>query len=589
MQWRGTEDYRCVKSNELVCFCTSSHELSSQLVCSDACFLKFFSNGNGLESYIVDDVNTSEDEVARRQAEEDLRLYGNRPQPAETIDDNECYESVDQTKTQPKQDISEAELADQRPLMMQTISEGETHTTKLVTAMDWNSGASPLDSWLNQSAIPSLLPEPVEEPPQVSMKDLIERETEEIKVFRNVHVSIAPAIETRATHGDNEDFINLSLGAQVYYRNIMDRYPRIPTYLARRLAEGNLERAQRLEARRLEPREAGRLEPREARGLGPREAGRLEPREAGRLEPREARGLGPREAGRLEPREAGRSKPLRLEARRLEALESKRKRRRFFNFGAHRNAENIKAQGNAEKTQAQHNAEIVKAQRKVEKFKAQRKAEKVKAQRKAEKFKAQRKAEEVKKQRKAEKFIARLEAHRLKAEKIKAQRKAEIERRCQDLKPPIPLDILPQMISFRAAIEIPQPLTESDWEVLRTQLRPQSLGLEPPEEQAVNQIESLPYRSPKHESSHDGFWQGGCPRRRPSSADSLHSRSSSMNSSLHGSGKLIAVQSNNRMSGYDPETTRGLPPPPVDISEQKCFECDICGEPIQVRRRREWQ
>lgn len=164
--------------------------------------------------------NVSEAAVARRQAEEDLRLYGKRPQPAEVLDD---YESGDQTKKQPKRDTSDAELVDQRPVMMHRIGERETHTTKLVTAMDWNSGASPLDSWLNQSAIPSLLPEPVEEPPQVSVTDLIERETEEIKIFRSVHVSMAQAIETRATHGDNEDFANLSLGAQVYYRNIMDR------------------------------------------------------------------------------------------------------------------------------------------------------------------------------------------------------------------------------------------------------------------------------------------------------------------------------------------------------------------------------
>ena len=407
----------------MVCVRTSSNELISQLVCSDACFLKFFPNCNGLEPRF-DNAQVSEDDVARRQAEEDLRLYGNRPQPAETIDD---YESADETKKQSKRYASEFELADQTPLTMHRIGECETHTTQFVTAMDWNSGASPLDSWLNQSAIPSLLPGPVEEPPQVFTKDLIERETEEIKVFRTVHVSMALAIEKlRANHRDNEDFANLSLGAQIYYRNIMDRYPQIPIYLARRLAERNLERAQRLE----------------------------------------------------------------------------NQRRNMI---------------------------------------------------------------------------------------VKAQRKIEIERRCQNLQPPIPPNILPRISSFRAAIEICQPLTESAWELLRPQLRIQSLGMKPPEEQAVNQIESLRNISPIHGSSHEGFWQGGRPRRRPSSADSLHSRSSSMNSSLHGSGEIIATQRNGWMSGRDPETVRGLPPPPVDISKQKAFECNICGQTILVERRREWQ
>ena len=446
-----------------------------------------------MESYL-ENIDVSEDDVARRQAEEDLRLYGNRPQPADAIGD---HESADQKKTQPKRELSKAELADQRPLIMRRIGERAAPTTQLVTAMDWNSGASPLHSWLNQSAIPSLLPEPVEEPPQVSMKDLIERETEEIKVFRSVHVSMAHEIETRAYHGDNEDFANLSLGAQVYYRNIMDRYPQIPTYLARRLAEGNLERAQRLEASRL-----------------------IQEREKSR---------------QLEILE-------REKSRQLEILEREKSRQ-----------------------------------------------------------------------------LEILEKEKSRLLGVKAQRKAEIEQRCQNLQPPIPSDILPQLSSFRATMKIPQLLTESEWEFLRPLLSLQSLSLEPPEEQAVNQIKGLSYSSPTSESSHEGFWQGGRPRRRPSSADSLHSRSSSVNSSLHGSRGLIAMQSNDWMSdrdpetrrslmhfscdtsgqesspcetwtsGRDPETTRGLLPPPVNISEQKSFECDICGQTIRIRRRREWQ
>jgi hypothetical protein len=39
---------------------------------------------------------------------------------------------------------------------------------------------------------------------------------------------------------------DIIFGAQIWYRNIVDRFPTIPRYLARRLAEANLRRAERL-------------------------------------------------------------------------------------------------------------------------------------------------------------------------------------------------------------------------------------------------------------------------------------------------------------------------------------------------------
>ena len=44
----------------------------------------------------------------------------------------------------------------------------------------------------------------------------------------------------------------LDFGAQIYYRNIMDRYPAIPIYLARRLAQANHDRAERLRNKKRE-------------------------------------------------------------------------------------------------------------------------------------------------------------------------------------------------------------------------------------------------------------------------------------------------------------------------------------------------
>jgi len=74
------------------------------------------------------------------------------------------------------------------------------------------------------------------------------QEIDNIEVFRNVQVSVSLESELSADPARKEpsDEDELELGARIYYRNIIDRYPRIERFLARRLAEGNWERAKRL-------------------------------------------------------------------------------------------------------------------------------------------------------------------------------------------------------------------------------------------------------------------------------------------------------------------------------------------------------
>ena len=73
----------------------------------------------------------------------------------------------------------------------------------------------------------------------------------------------------------------------------------------------------------------------------------------------------------------------------------------------------------------------------------------------------------------------------------KAIRKAEIERRCQQLQPPLPLNILNHMESFQAAIQISQPLTESAWDVLKPRLLAQRPYAERKEKERIQQDELL--------------------------------------------------------------------------------------------------
>lgn len=213
---------------------------------SGTCHLKFFPDSNDL-AHSLSRVAVSEDDVACQQAEEDLQLYGSRPEPPDAV---EVDEAIQLTGLLSKQSASTFKAAVDRPARIRTGSESQAYIFHAVTAIDWNSGASPLDSWLNQSAVPSSGVPTTQHIPEHLAKDPIAEEVEEIKVFRNVHVSIEPNL-ARPKADLTEDFVaSMELGAQIYYRNIMDRYPSLPLYLAYRLAQANHKRAERLRVRR---------------------------------------------------------------------------------------------------------------------------------------------------------------------------------------------------------------------------------------------------------------------------------------------------------------------------------------------------
>ena len=183
----------------------------------------------------------SEDDVTRRQIEEDLRLYGSRPEPPDTV---EVDLSTQPANLPPKRNASDFETADERPAKLRKNGKSEESSYQALSVMDWNSGASPLDAWLNQSAVPSTAAALDQQESTNPGIDLLTQEIDEIKVFHNVHMATAPS----PGHNDPplEPAEGLEFGAQIYYRNILDRFPVLPKYLARRLAQANCARAERL-------------------------------------------------------------------------------------------------------------------------------------------------------------------------------------------------------------------------------------------------------------------------------------------------------------------------------------------------------
>lgn len=122
--------------------------------------------------------------------------------------------------------------------------------------MDWNCGASPLDAWLNQSALPSTIPAP-----QLALQstndypdEKADIESNQVHSFRRIHIRLCSGPAVDANEARNSK-LNMSLSSynprtHIYYRNIVDRYPKLPQYLATRLAEANRDRAERLQQMR---------------------------------------------------------------------------------------------------------------------------------------------------------------------------------------------------------------------------------------------------------------------------------------------------------------------------------------------------
>ena len=207
---------------------------------SGMCYLNFSPTSDGLED-VLRNVTVSEEDIARQQVEEDLRMYGSRPNPSDAIDVDENTKPAD---LPPKRKASEFEAAVDRPAKVRARRESQNLNYETVTAVDCNSGASPLDVWLNQSALPSTALDLENPVIKVSEEDLVAQEEEEIKFFRNVHMAMLPTPKEDETTADALE--GLEFGAQIYCRNIRDRYPLLPSYLNRRLAQANFRRSERL-------------------------------------------------------------------------------------------------------------------------------------------------------------------------------------------------------------------------------------------------------------------------------------------------------------------------------------------------------
>ena len=190
-------------------------------------------------------------EVARRQNEEDLHLYGSRSEPTDAhevdIHTRMIISPTQITATDLETPFHEVEKAHN--------IESNSDMHEINVSVDGDAQVNPLSTWLAQSALPSVIPlgsHPLDQVVRTEV-DPVKEEIREIETFRTVHLASGPEINGNATDTAKFDAVlDLELPSQIYHRNIVDRYPLLPIYLARRLAEANSSRAERLSRQRVE-------------------------------------------------------------------------------------------------------------------------------------------------------------------------------------------------------------------------------------------------------------------------------------------------------------------------------------------------
>lgn len=217
---------------------------------SKTCSLEFFQIENGLEGpFRRLAMLPEEEEIFKKQLTEDILLYGNRSDPSDAV---EVDEHTQLASLPPKRSAAELDAAVNRPAEIRRKRESREFDFRKVTAMDWNSGATLLEAWLNQSAVPSVIHLPETQDNQYeSPSGNLAKEREEVQVFRTVHIEATEEPESNGTARDPPiDHTTLEPRTQIYLRNVLDRYPLLPSYLALRLAKANCTRAQRLDLKR---------------------------------------------------------------------------------------------------------------------------------------------------------------------------------------------------------------------------------------------------------------------------------------------------------------------------------------------------
>ena len=251
------------------------HGESISLIRCSNCGLKYFPPTTELKDAMGNLLLTDEAEtVLQRQAIEDLNAFGMRAAPSDAKELGSMYtdslsQNTDRRQTgQSGQDSSPRRMCSPQPREINEhsdLSKSVLDSDNLrrldylendlgrsvpkedtLPIIDWHSGPTPMDAWLNQSAIRmdgGFVQEIDDEKLQEAEK--LEQEQRDIEVLRKVHLA-ADVAEPDTGRLEDDVYDGLDETARPFLRKILDKFPFIQPFLARRLAESNLSRDRRL-------------------------------------------------------------------------------------------------------------------------------------------------------------------------------------------------------------------------------------------------------------------------------------------------------------------------------------------------------
>jgi hypothetical protein len=221
------------------------------------------------------EIEDEEAYISQIQVEEDIRIFGDRPIPLDLEEtDNPVILLGGSTSNSP--DLARLSSRDHLSYGVDSVGPRDLDSTKELKILQDSSGSldqltdenamldslqakksTPLDAWLSKLPTAGTASDNIPTVPSLDSEDL---EAKGIEQFRNVHVKdvesigqIQGANSERACTGNSQEII---FSARIFYRNIRDRYPHMPKYLARRLAKANIARSDRLGFSRVEQGES---------------------------------------------------------------------------------------------------------------------------------------------------------------------------------------------------------------------------------------------------------------------------------------------------------------------------------------------
>ncbi|KAL9618414.1 MAG: hypothetical protein Q9160_006855 [Pyrenula sp. 1 TL-2023] len=226
------------------------------------CNLVLYESSNNLEALLETScLDNEEDSVMKQQLDEDTQTFGARNFPNEFIaseDPKNLPTGLANCKRHHpliEPDRNDAYYPEAKKRITGTHGRAEP----IISQIDWHGGKTPLDAWLSQSAVPvvgSSLHPVASDSEHVRTTAMVSQQIQALNILRRIHIArersfaLTKIVIASTSHTDDEERYRKALRpdvvTEVYLRNIQDRFPSIPLYLARRLAEANERRVLRL-------------------------------------------------------------------------------------------------------------------------------------------------------------------------------------------------------------------------------------------------------------------------------------------------------------------------------------------------------